>query len=344
MADTGSIGRRVRRRRRSAGLSQDELASRAGISRQAVGALEAGRHLPRVDAALGLARALGTSVEDLLAATPTRALPVLGGEVALGTPVRAARVGEHTVVVPLDRDASGDLLPPPDATIVDGRVELLAGADLDGFVVAGCDPALGVLASLAPSRGPGRLVPVVASPAAARLALTTGRAHAALVHDVAPLPDPRDTDRVHRLPYTTWRTGLAAPAGAGSLLLEALAGRGSVVHADAGDAAQAAYERAVGHPAASEGPPARSHLDAARRASADGCAAVTIEPAAAALGLAFHPLETHVVELWVDAGAAEHPGARVLGELLASVRLRARLSALSGYGIEVRSRGDRSLG
>ena len=34
------------------GMSQVELAARAGVSRQLIGAAEAGRHLPRVDAAL----------------------------------------------------------------------------------------------------------------------------------------------------------------------------------------------------------------------------------------------------------------------------------------------------
>lgn len=328
-ADAVTVGRRVRRRRRLLGLSQDELAARAGVSRQAVSALEGGRHLPRVDAAVGLARALGVSVEDLVAATPDRALHVLGAEVGDGTAVRAARVGAHTVVVPLHEVAGGDLFGAPDATVVDGRVDPLAEADLDGFVVVGCDPALGLLADLGPVAGRGRLLPVLASSGAARLALTTGRAHAAVVHDVVPTPDPREPDRVRRLPFATWRTGVAAPDRA--TLDAVLDGEAPVVGRDAGAAAQVAFERGVPGPHPASGAPARSHLDAARRALAGGVAAVTIEPAALALGLVFHPLETHAVELWIDVDAADHPGARALGDLVGGSLLRRRLAVLPAY-------------
>lgn len=335
MGGAQGLGRRIRGRRRALGLSQDELASRAGISRQAVGALERGEHMPRVDAAVALARVLGTNVEDLLAVGPPRAVPVLDGALREGAPVRAARVGDHTVVVPLPAAADGESWPLPDATVTGGRVEVLEGADLDGFVVVGCDPAVGLLAGLAPARGGGRLLPVLASSGAARLALTTGRAHAAIVHDTVP-PPPRRPDRIHRLPLATWRTGVAAPTDRATVLADALRGRGTVVQRDAGAAAQLAYERSLSDVGAARpaGPVALGHLDAASRARELGVAAVTIEPAAVALGLHFHALETHAVEVWIDAAAVDHPGARVLGELLASARLRARLGVLPGYQFE----------
>lgn len=333
--DPAQIGRRVRRRRRAAGLSQEELASRAGVSRQAVGALEAGRHLPRVDAALALAGVLGISVEALVAPGTGREAPVhvLDGRLRDGQPVRAARVAEHIVCVPLPAVADGEVWAAPDAVVRRGRLEPLPGGDLDAFVVAGCDPALGLLSALAPGRGAGRLLPVVASSAAARVALTTGRVHAAVVHDVDP-PDPGDTARIHRLTLASWRTGLAAPAEATSAIADALGGSGPVVQREAGAAAQAAYERALaarGVPRPPSGPRAGGHVDAARQACTSGLAAVTMEPVALALGLEFRPLETHLVEVWIDAGAADHPGARTLGEVLCSARLRERLSAFAGY-------------
>jgi transcriptional regulator with XRE-family HTH domain len=333
--DTATVGRQVRRRRRAAGLSQAELAERAGVSRQAVGALEAGRHLPRVDAAMALAVALGTTVEDLLAPGTGRDTPVhvLDGRLREGQPVRAARVADHTVCVPLPAVADGEVWAAPDAVLRDGRLAPLPGSDLDAFVVAGCDPALGLLAALAPPRGAGRLLPVVASSAAARLALTTGRVHAAVVHDTAP-PDPDDADRVHRITLAAWRTGLAVAPSATGELAQALGGRGQVVQRDPGAAAQAAYERALaarGVRARPAGPLASGHVDAARRALESGLAAVTIEPVALALGLGFRALETHVVEVWIDAAAVDHPGARALGEVLTSARLRDRLASFAGY-------------
>ena len=52
------------------GLSQRALADAAGITRQAVSAIERGRVVPGVGIALALARVLGTSVEELFAAAP----------------------------------------------------------------------------------------------------------------------------------------------------------------------------------------------------------------------------------------------------------------------------------
>ncbi|MFZ1120442.1 MAG: helix-turn-helix domain-containing protein, partial [Candidatus Binataceae bacterium] len=58
-------GAMVRRARTARGLTQDELARRAGLSRQALGAIESGAYQPGVGAALALARELDHSVEAL---------------------------------------------------------------------------------------------------------------------------------------------------------------------------------------------------------------------------------------------------------------------------------------
>ena len=55
----------MRRAREARGLTQLELARRAGISRQALGALEAGAYQPGVAVAIALARELGDTVEGL---------------------------------------------------------------------------------------------------------------------------------------------------------------------------------------------------------------------------------------------------------------------------------------
>src|SRR5262245_774107 len=55
----------VGRRRTAAGINQQELAARIGISRQSLSVLEAGRSVPSTAIALRLARALGCRVEDL---------------------------------------------------------------------------------------------------------------------------------------------------------------------------------------------------------------------------------------------------------------------------------------
>jgi len=52
--------------RRARGLSQTELAKRAGISIDSLRNWEQGRVLPRIDAAHRLARALGVSLDGLV--------------------------------------------------------------------------------------------------------------------------------------------------------------------------------------------------------------------------------------------------------------------------------------
>src|SRR6266705_4310370 len=64
-----TTGEAIRRARSSRGLTQIDLAARAGISRQALGAIESGSYQPGVNVALSLARELGESVENLFGAT-----------------------------------------------------------------------------------------------------------------------------------------------------------------------------------------------------------------------------------------------------------------------------------
>lgn len=55
----------VRLRRRSAEITQQELADRVGVTRQTVVSIEKGRYNPSVGLALKMAEALGVTVESL---------------------------------------------------------------------------------------------------------------------------------------------------------------------------------------------------------------------------------------------------------------------------------------
>src|ERR1700720_2017149 len=60
-----SIGKALVRARTERDLTQTELARRANISRQALGAIESGAYHPGVAIAIRIARELGTTVEAL---------------------------------------------------------------------------------------------------------------------------------------------------------------------------------------------------------------------------------------------------------------------------------------
>ena len=199
--------RALRERRQALGLTQAELAAAASVSRPLVSAVEAGRHRPSVHAALALARALGTSVEDLFGAVEGRAVPVVPGPLREGTPVRVGRVRDLSVFAPVpEARTAPSLLGASDGWLAAEGVRLLPEADREGFVVAGCEPALALLARLLPGPGPRRLIPVHATSGRAVSALTDGRAHAALVHGLA--RDLRAARGVpHRFELARWRVG-----------------------------------------------------------------------------------------------------------------------------------------
>ena len=62
---TGPVESDVRVRRQAAGLSQQDLADQAGLTRQAVSAIEGGKYIPNTVVALRLGRILGCRVEEL---------------------------------------------------------------------------------------------------------------------------------------------------------------------------------------------------------------------------------------------------------------------------------------
>jgi transcriptional regulator with XRE-family HTH domain len=65
--DTGTrFGRNLASQRRQAGLSQEELADRAGLHRTAISLSETGKRNPRLDTMARLADALGVPVTALV--------------------------------------------------------------------------------------------------------------------------------------------------------------------------------------------------------------------------------------------------------------------------------------
>jgi len=325
-----SAARRLQEHRHHAGLTQAELARRAGVSRALVSAVEAGRHLPRVDAAIALAEALGTSAERLFADAEPDPVDALSGDPpAPGTPVRTGLVGDRLVTAA--PRLGGDGWEVIDGTIGSlDRALLLSGPSL---VVAGCEPALVLIERILREHGT-RALAIGASSASALAALAAGRLHAAAVHFPHETPPAHDLGALERIHVARWRVGLAAPSGSKRRWWsEALRGARPVIQRERGAAAQCAFERAARTKRPIEGPRASGHLAASRLSVATGLPAVTIEPAAAAVGAAFHPLETHDVELWIPSDRAAEPGVGRLLDLLSSAPFRRTLESIGAYDL-----------
>ncbi|HEY9247526.1 MAG TPA: helix-turn-helix transcriptional regulator, partial [Rariglobus sp.] len=119
----------VAARRRALRLSQAELATRCGVSRQFINLLEAGRTQPNVQLAMMLARVLGGTVEELFAGEPER-LELDGGNVlgdvrpVAGTRVVVGRVNGRWVTHVADTlDSLGGGFTPADGvvSVTDGQ-------------------------------------------------------------------------------------------------------------------------------------------------------------------------------------------------------------------------------
>ena len=210
------VENRIRGRRQAAGLSQQELARRCAMTRQAMNAIEAGHYVPSTLVAMRLAKALGCRVEDLFhlteASRQTEA-EWLGGPSTADvnrTRIQLARVGSRLLARPLTgrgglhrrrradhfrctRGTDTHRVSKPWVT-----VDLWVDAELPErtVVVLGCDPALALLGAHVTRRYPAyRLIWVESSSLAALRRLGCGEAHAAGTH----LWDP-DTGE-YNIPY-----------------------------------------------------------------------------------------------------------------------------------------------
>ena len=185
----------LRRVRLRSGLTQSELAGRAGISRQTLNVLESGRGQPATLIALRLARVLGCRVEELFW------LRDEGGEVTaeLAAPLRQGTerallgsVANRWVAHPLPAEDPFALTTPADALFVRARgktppVRLRALRPIEALeanvLLSGCDPGLAVLAGRVQDRWPGqRLCWIAGSSDASLAALGRGLVHVAGAH------------------------------------------------------------------------------------------------------------------------------------------------------------------
>jgi putative molybdopterin biosynthesis protein len=272
-------GARLRLARQARGLSQQQLAGVAGVTRQAVSAVESGHSDPSLRVALGLARALGMTVEELFGpgdlGDPVLARPVApaGGPASR---VALATVGDTFVALPLHADTAARLGFSP----AGGLVARSSSAPADGssgrrepwhlvpvrpigpprptVVVAGCDPALPLLETPLALLDP----PLAfawwpcGSGEALRLA-AAGLVHAAGVHRVGPpgppgpLADAADTGDTADIPggaevvgFASWREGLVVRPGSHVRGLDDVAAHGlRLVNREPGAQARALLDR-----------------------------------------------------------------------------------------------------
>jgi len=360
VTDQGAGGTALRLARQARGFSQQQLAGMAGVSRQAVSAVESGLSDPSLRVALALARALGLTVEELFGpggpASPVAARPVapLGGDDAR---VELVPMGEGFVALPLSRDSVSRAGFQPAGALASGTNTEPGGKarvrpivpPRPTLVVAGCDPALPLLQTPL-----GLLDPPVAlswwscpSEEALRLA-AAGLVHVAGAHLRGPSGEYNTGPAEDLLPhggevlgFCSWREGLVLrpDVADGVAGLRDVARRGlRLVNREAGSEARSVLDRELAwlgiEPGRLSGYDTRAtgHLQVAAAITAGlADAGVASEPAALAYGLAFIPLTSERFDLVIPAGLASSREVQGLIKVLSSRWLLDQLASLPGY-------------
>ena len=347
-------------------LSQTALAKRAGISRQALGAIESSTYQPSVSVALALARELGATVEALFGESAEDVRHVharwdgdadqttSSGDGAFAR-VALGRVGgklvAHPVHARLTLAAAAGIVERPGrgtAEVASIRTDDEINSTL---LMAGCDPAAVLLAEwLARHRSPAAPVILSWSSGKALHALLERRVHVAGVH----LRDPKSGDFNSRLVrrglkrhpailvnFARWELGIATPPG-NPLNIRGFADLArpgtKIANRELGSGARAVLDEAIAElrlrANAIEGYRREfaGHLEvAAAIARGEANFGVTIRVAADVYGLGFVPIREERYDLVILRRDLDSTGVRAMLDALNSRALASEVAQLCAY-------------
>lgn len=330
----------VARRRGALNWTQAKLATRSGVPRTTVSAIEGGRLTPSVAAALALARALEATVEDLF--SPGAGMDE--AQWAWAPPSDHARfwraeVGGRELLYPTESPA--ELPWSHDGVFPSGMSSERTTLDPSRtLVLAGCDPAAALLAAEYTSASGYRLLAFPRGGAAALDLLARGLVHVAALHRSTLQAPDRNAEAVRRLlgdghlllRMADWDAGIVLSKRLGATTVAACVKRARRWAArEPGTAARECLEDLLGKPI-QRGRVWRTHAavaEAVRQDHAD--AGVCVRLCAVEAGLRFLPLRTESLDLCFSAARSGDPRIQALIQLLRSRRERSRLSEMPGY-------------
>jgi molybdate-binding protein/DNA-binding XRE family transcriptional regulator len=346
------------------GLSQQQLAELAGVTRQTIGGIEAGLYAPSAAVALRLAKGLGCRVEDLFWLEED--LPTVvawpAGEIPSEIPLRVtlAQVEGRWVAHPLrgEQALRTEMVPADGLGMREANTETLSVKLLDdpenlarSVVIAGCTPSLSLWARSAERWYPGlRVHWVHANSLAALGSLARGEVHAAGLHLCDPVTGEYNVPYVQAMfpnrPVVLitlgwWEEGFLLPPGNPKRLRQAadlVRKDVALVNREEGAGARLLLDtllRTEGIPPTKVAGYARtvaSHQEIAR-AVASGQADVGVSTAsvAAMYGLAFVPLQRVRYDLALRKESLDHEPVRQLLGTLHHRWVRSQLNLLGGF-------------
>jgi len=347
-------------------MQQRDLAKAVGVSRQTLSSIEAGETVPSTQIALGLARELRCRVEDLFSLrsdgqvieaefvreTDRKPSDAHKARVSLGW------VGERWVARLLETDEALALGTPADgiASLLEekGRIKVRVRPLRDpeslrrNLLVAGCDPALGLLGRHLEERfhGP-RLHWIEKASRPALEELASGRVHVAGLHllgeggageNAVAVRTRFGAEPMVLVTLASWEQGLVSRVGKKYKSAGDVERKGTrAIAREAGAGAQELLEglfRKAGRAFENVVPVAvaRGHRAVAQMvAMGVGDVGVATRSAAASYGLHFEPLAETRFDLVFPATLASDSRVQALIDCLSNARFRQDLGGMTGY-------------
>jgi molybdate-binding protein/DNA-binding XRE family transcriptional regulator len=359
------IENRLAQIRKSRGIGSSDLARRVKVSRQTIYAIEAGTYVPNTLVALHLARELEVSVDELFslqsslqkAPESLTAELLTASETGKGQPVRICQVGSKWVSVPVS--ATPYYMPEADGIVKTlggrgARAELVVFAKEEAahkrLMLAGCDPAAGLLSRMV-ERISG--IEIVSAAASSRLALSwlkEGKVHIAGSH----LEDPKTgefnlpfirkeypEEDFHVVTFARWEEGLVIAGNnpKGIRKVEDLARKNiRFMNREPGSGSRTLLDRLLsasgidgsrvqGYDRIAFGHLAAAYCVASKEA--DVCLAT--RSAAKTFGLGFLPLQSERYDFVMRRRTTEFPAVKAFLDVLQRATLRRKLEVLAGY-------------
>jgi putative molybdopterin biosynthesis protein len=359
------VENRLAQIRKSRGVGASDLARRVHVSRQTIYAIEAGTYVPNTEVALNLGRELEVTVDELFSieerspkVPESLAAEVLSAAApSKGQPVRICQIGLRWVSVPVS--ASPSYMPEADGIIkrtgrTNGRADLVVFAKDEAaqkrLVLAGCDPATGLLARMVERISGVDIVSAAASSKLALAWLSEGKVHIAGSH----LEDPKTGE--FNLPYirkqfpkedfsvvtfARWEEGLVIASGnpKGVRKIEDLARKNvRFVNREPGSGSRGLLDKLLqttgmeaqkvqGYDRIAYGHLAAAYCVVSREA--DVCLAT--RSAAQTFGLDFIPLHSERYDLVMRKRTGDLPSVKAFLDVLQHATLRRKLEVLAGY-------------
>ena len=365
-----NIENRLKSLRTEKGLSQGDLGQMAGLTRQAVYAIETARYLPTTAVALRLAKSLQCRVEDIFSLISDG--EVIEGELIGSVPagervrVKVAKIGDRTVVRPVS-DLGGilGLTVPADGLLVGPvagsrrgprkvKVELLRDHRFveDEIIVAGCDPAIFLVGEYVRRRNEKTsVVGWTMGSAAALEAVKHHEAHVAGLHvqdahsgewNLPYLKKHITSGEFTVVTFARWEAGLMVQRGNPKRIRD-IADLGKkdivIVNRESGSGARELLDRRLrgvglkSHEVKGYDVIGTSHIDVARRiAEGAADAGIGLFAVTRLYNLDFIPLQDERYDLVIPTRLlAEHPSLSIFFDTIVSRAFRSEIEALGGY-------------